>query len=104
MGSGTGVTEPCGVDACLGVELAEGPSLGGGECAVGVDGKPTALASWSGICNGAGLPKVAEGFGDELIAARKLAGRGTGDCLGGICVAGLANFKERLTAAGSPTL
>jgi hypothetical protein len=42
--------------------------------------------------------------GDEAMAARKPAGKGTGDCLGGTCIADLVDFRDRLIAAGKPTL
>lgn len=38
------------------------------------------------------------------MAAKKFAGKGTGDCLDGTCIADLVDFKERLIAAGKPTL
>lgn len=48
--------------------------------------------------DGAGVP--AEG----VMAAKKFAGKGTGDCLDGTCIADLVDFRDRLIAAGKPTL
>lgn len=51
------------------------------------DGLPLEFLSGSiaSIAGVVGLEAVDEDFGDEVMAAKKLAGRGTGDCLGGIC-------------------
>ena len=42
--------------------------------------------------------------GEDVMAAKKLAGRGTGDSLAGTCIDVLVDFNDRLKAAGNPTL
>lgn len=97
-GTGTGVTEIVAsgdrLKSSEDAVIDKGAVIGVDAGTVGVDD------AWSGE----GLVAEAGVLGEEVNAARKLAGKGTGDCFGGTCVVDLVDCSDKLTAADNPTL